>query len=177
MPIHSTRTFASSFWLCRFCVSSIRGPRPLHSQTRGAAVAISLTADRQVPEAVPVCSLHIADAAWPFAPTACEHKVCGILLLLLTRTEGFEWRKRRGTCTIATCDLLQAFARGTTLLLGKPRRCPRGCLGPQRRVGTAAPTSGKAVCLALKRKGTFAPSSRAEGASAGLKPMKASWGK
>lgn len=34
--------------------------------------------------------------------------------------------------------------------------------------------SGKAACLVLKRKGTFAPSSQSAGASVGLKPIKAS---
>lgn len=41
----------------------------------------------------------------------------------------------------ATCDLLQAFARGTTLLLGKLCRCPRGWRGPQRRVSWAGSTA------------------------------------
>lgn len=80
----------------------------------------------------------------------------------------------------ATCDLLQAFGREIILQFGKPHQMhkrPAGATAksrPVREHGGLPHPSGKAVCLTLKRKGTFAPSSQSEGASAGLKPIKAS---
>jgi len=87
----------------------------------------------------------------------------------------------KGACTPSTTfDLLQAFSREIISQFGKPHQMhkrPAGATAKtqldREHAGLPHPSS-KAVCLVLKRKGTFAPSSRSEGASAGLKPIKAS---
>lgn len=153
-------------------------PRTSHSQTRGAAVAVSLMAHRHR------------------NLSQCRHTLCRCTLALCTHSLGargvwgscpsclqeqlFLSGAREGACTPSTtCDLPQAFGREIILQFGKPHQMhkrPVGATAKSRQSGsTSLPQpSGRAVCLTLKRKRTFAPSSGSEEASAGLKPIKAS---
>lgn len=116
-----------------------------------------------------------------FAPAACEHRAFGDPAPLARQDGCFRTAQLKGHATPSTtCDLLQAFGRETILQFGKPHQThkrPAGAAAKswlvRERTGLPHP-SGKAVCLALKRKGPFAPSSQSEEASAGLKPIKAS---
>lgn len=148
-------------------------PRASHGQTRGAAVAASLMAHR------------------PRNLSHCRHIHCRCTLALCTHSP---WaRGVWGSCPSCFWTAQEKGQARHQQLVIFPRplaeklscnlanlpRCTRGRLGPQQRVGQPGSTSlpqpsGRAVCLALKRKRTFAPSSGSEGASAGLKPIKAS---
>lgn len=164
--------------LCRLIPARTQHRGLARSDTWGRSCRKADGSQTQHSESVSAHSLQMHSGPLYSQPVSTRR--LGILPLLLAETVVFETAQEKGHAHRQQLVILpRLLAEKLSCNLANLTRCTRGRLGPQQRVGQSGSTSlpqpsGRAVCLALKRKRTFAPSSGSEGASAELKPIKAS---